>query len=214
MAHMPSTPTEPADIHVGVLAMQGAFAEHVRMLEGCGVRASQVRTAEQLAAVDGLVIPGGESTAIRKALDRAGLLESLRTRLADGMPAFGTCAGLIVLAHAAPDGAPDTFRLLDVDVTRNGFGRQLFSFEGDVAVGGAGDGEGALRGVFIRAPRIDRVGDGVVVEGRIVGGDFDDEPVVVRGGNLLGCTFHPELTDDARLHARFVELVAAATVRA
>ncbi|MCW2960194.1 MAG: glutamine amidotransferase [Thermoleophilia bacterium] len=201
------------DIHVGVLAMQGAFARHVAVLQERGVRASEVRTPAELAAVDALVIPGGESTAIRKALDRGELLEPLRERLASGMPAFGTCAGLIVLAHAAEDGAPETYGALDVDVARNGFGRQVHSFEGSVDMSGGDLGDldgGRLSGVFIRAPRITRLGDDVTVLGRLAGGEHDGEPVVVRQGNLLGATFHPELTDDPALHARFVELVRAA----
>lgn len=187
---------------VGVLAMQGAFAAHARALEQVGAEAREVRTPAQLAEVAGIVIPGGESTAIRKALQRCGLLDPLRARVAAGMPALGTCAGLIVLADAPPDGAPPCFGLLHVDVERNGFGRQVHSFEADVALG-----EGTVHGVFIRAPRITRVGDGVEVVGRIADGAHAGEPVVVRQGHLLGATFHPELTGERALHRMLVELV-------
>jgi 5'-phosphate synthase pdxT subunit len=196
---------------IGVLAMQGAFAEHVRALEACGVHAVEVRTTEQLAACDGIVMPGGESTAIRKALDRCGLLEPLRARVTAGMPALGTCAGMIVLADTAPDGAPPCFGLLDVEVERNGFGSQVHSFEATVRLVPSG---AAMRGVFIRAPRILRVGDGVTVVARIDGGPYDDEPVAVRQAHLLAVSFHPELTDDLALHEAFVELVVATVAAA
>ena len=162
-----------------------------------------MRTPAQLDEVEAIVIPGGESTAIRKALDRCGLLEPLRARVAAGMPALGTCAGLIVLADAPPDGAPPCFGLLDVDVERNGFGRQVHSFEADVVARRTG----TVHGVFIRAPRITRVGDGVEVVGRIADGAHAGEPVAVRQGHLLGATFHPELTGDRALHRMLVELV-------
>jgi 5'-phosphate synthase pdxT subunit len=203
-----STDTRPP--RIGVLAMQGAFAEHVRMLESCGADAFEVRTAAELEHADAIVLPGGESTAIRKALDRCGLLEPLRERIAGGMPAFGTCAGMIVLADTAPDGAPPCFDVLDVEVARNGFGRQVHSFERDVEL----EDGATMPGVFIRAPRIEAMGEGVEVVGRIVGGEHDGEPVVVAQGALLAATFHPELTSDTTLHARFVELVRAADSRA
>jgi 5'-phosphate synthase pdxT subunit len=190
---------------IGVLAMQGAFAEHVRMLGAVGADAFEVRTASELEGADAIVLPGGESTAIRKALDRCELLEPLRARIAAGMPAFGTCAGMIVLADTAPDGAPPCFDVLDVDVARNGFGRQIHSFEQDVRL----DDDTTMPGVFIRAPRIERVGDEVEVIGRIAGGEHAGEPVVVAQGSLLAASFHPELTSDTSLHARFVELVRA-----
>lgn len=182
---------------IGVLAMQGAFAEHVGALRACGARTLEVRTEEDLAHVDGIVIPGGESTAIRKALDRAGLLEPLRAAIEDGLPAFGTCAGMIVLADTDPDGAPPCFGLLDVEVARNGFGRQVHSFETMVV----GDDGRQHHGVFIRAPRITRVGDAVEVLARL-----GSEPVAVRQGGLLAASFHPELTGDTWLHQELVEL--------
>jgi 5'-phosphate synthase pdxT subunit len=181
--------------------MQGAFAEHARALEAGGVvRAVEVRTAEQLDAVEGIVIPGGESTAIRKALDRARLLEPLRARVGDGLPALGTCAGLIVLADTDPDGAPACFGVLDVRVDRNGYGRQVHSFEADVR---EPDGT-SHHGVFIRAPRIARIGDEVEVLA-----SYGDEPVAVRQGNIFAATFHPELTDDHWLHEAFAQAVVA-----
>lgn len=189
--------------------MQGAFAEHVRVLRECGADAFEVRTVEQLGACDAIVLPGGESTAIRKALDRCGLLEPLRERIAGGLPAFGTCAGLIVLADTAPDGAPACFGLLDVDVERNGWGRQVNSAEVEIAFE---DGERSST-VFIRAPRIVRLGEGVEVLARVAGsatggvvGVAGGEPVAVRQGHLLAATFHPELSADRALHERLVSL--------
>jgi 5'-phosphate synthase pdxT subunit len=197
-------PDEPTDTYaprIGVVAMQGAVAEHGRMLEEAGAEAFEVRTLAELDRAEGIVLPGGESTAIRKALDRCGLLEPLRERIAAGLPAFGTCAGMIVLADTEPDGAPPCFGLLDVTVARNGFGSQVHSFEADVAFG-----EATLHGVFIRAPRIEHVGADVEVLGRLA----DDEPVVVAQDNLLAATFHPELTNDTSLHERFVVQVVVA----
>lgn len=218
---------------IGVLAMQGAFAEHVRALEQVGAEAFEVRTLAQLEACDAIVIPGGESTAIRKALDRAGLLEPLRTRITGsgnqpGIPAFGTCAGMIVLADTAPDGAPPCLGLLDVEVERNGWGRQVHSAEVPVAFE---DGHHASA-VFIRAPRITRVGAAVEVVARVAGdgderegadgvdddegsgaaGDIgaEDEPVAVRQGALLAAAFHPELTADRTLHELFVSMASTA----
>jgi 5'-phosphate synthase pdxT subunit len=187
---------------IGVLAMQGAFAEHVAMLQACGVEAFEVRTTQELGRCDGVVLPGGESTAIRKALDRCGLLGPLRDRIADGLPAFGTCAGMIVLADTEPDGAPPCFGLLDVVVARNGYGAQVHSFEAAVTIED-GDAGTRMHGVFIRAPRITQVGAGVTVCGRL----DDGEPVVVAQGSLLAASFHPELTDDHTLHERFVAMV-------
>lgn len=184
--------------------MQGAFAEHVRALEDSGADAFELRTEAELAGADGVVVPGGESTAIRKALDRCGLLEPLRDAVAGGLPAFGTCAGMIVLADTAPDGAPACFGVLDVDVERNGFGRQVHSAERTVLLDGA-----PIHAVLIRAPRITRVGEGVEVVGRL--DDAEGEPVVVQqGGTILAASFHPELTDDRTLHRRFVAMVRAA----
>ncbi|MEO6866624.1 MAG: pyridoxal 5'-phosphate synthase glutaminase subunit PdxT [Gaiellales bacterium] len=191
---------------VGVLAMQGAFAEHIRMLESCGAMAIEVGTSEQLRSVDALVIPGGESTAIRKALDRSGLLELLRERIADGMPVLGTCAGMIVLADTAPDGAPACLAALDIEVERNGFGRQVHSFEAPISYG---DDRAEQPGVFIRAPRIGRIGPGVEVIARLCEGPYAGEPVAVAQPPLLAATYHPELSGDTTLHARLIVLASA-----
>ncbi|MCW2928622.1 MAG: glutamine amidotransferase [Thermoleophilia bacterium] len=207
---MPVTDTDPGrSTHaprIGVLAMQGAFAEHVAALHECGADAFEVRTRAQLDQCDGVVLPGGESTAIRKALDRCELLEPLRTRIEAGLPTLGTCAGMIVLADTAPDGAPPCFALLDIQVERNGFGSQVHSFEGAVRW----SDERVTEGVFIRAPRIVRTGPDVEVLATLGDGDAAGEPVAVRDGHLLAATFHPELTSDRTLHARLVELARTA----
>jgi 5'-phosphate synthase pdxT subunit len=188
--------------------MQGAFAEHVRALEQVGATAFELRTLEQLDRCDAIVIPGGESTAIRKALDRAGLLDPLHTRIASGLPAFGTCAGMIVLARnepgaIEPGGTPSCFGVLDIDVQRNGWGRQVNSAEMAIEF----DDGARASSVFIRAPRISRLGDGVEVVARIASGSAQGEPVAVRQGTLLAAAFHPELTPDRTLHRRFIDMI-------
>jgi pyridoxal 5'-phosphate synthase pdxT subunit len=189
---------------IGVLALQGAFREHRMMVQRLGEEAIEVRTPADLERVDALILPGGESTTIDKLLDSSGLREPLSERLAAGMPAFGTCAGLIVLSAGAVDGTPDQRALgvIDVIARRNGYGRQVHSFEADVML--TGD-DRPMHGVFIRAPRIERVGPGVEVVARL-----GDEPVAAAGGSIMVATFHPELTDDDRLHRRFLALVGAA----
>lgn len=190
---------------VGVVAMQGAFAEHVDAVHRCGAAAVQVRTARQLETCDAVILPGGESTAIRRALVRCGMYDALFDAVESGTPVLGTCAGLIVLARAEPDGAPPTFGLLDVEVLRNGFGRQVGSSERIVSYR---DRAGA--GVFIRAPRIATIGPDVEVVARIGAGELDaGEPVAVRQGNILGVTFHPELTADTTLHQLLLDMAAA-----
>lgn len=186
----------------GVLALQGAFAAHAAALARCGTEAREVRTPEDLAAVDALVLPGGESTTICKLLVLSGLRSVLEARLAEGMPVLGTCAGLIVLSSSVLDGRPDQFSLgaLDVTVRRNGFGRQRDSFETDLAVPGSAD---PMRAVFIRAPRIVQCGGSVEVVASL-----DGEPVLVRQGSALGATFHPELSGDDRIHRRFLGFLA------
>ena len=166
-----------------------------------GVASREVRTPEDLAAVDALVIPGGESTTLDRLLGTSGLREPLADRLGAGMPAFGTCAGLILLGRQTEDGRPDQrpFGAIDIISRRNGYGRQVASFEGTVEL--ADEGE-PMRGVFIRAPRIVSTGDGVEVVG-----SHDGEPVAVRQGPVLVVAFHPELTDDDRLHRRFLSLL-------
>ncbi len=159
-----------------------------------------MRTPAELAAVDAMVLPGGESTTMDILLDTTGLREPLRERVNAGMPTFGTCAGLILLAHDLEDGVEGqrTLAALDVTARRNGYGRQVFSFEAEVAL----LGDEPMHGVFIRAPKITRVGDDVEVLAT-----YGDEPVAVRSGSIMAATFHPELTHDDRLHARFLERV-------
>lgn len=187
--------------------MQGAFREHLAALAEVGVDASEVRTSVELDACDALVIPGGESTAIRKALVRCGLYGHLRERIESGTPVLATCAGLVVLSAPVEDGAPAAYGLLDVEVERNGFGRQPASFEAPVQLA---DGP-IVPGVFIRAPRILAVGENADVIARLAGGTFADEPVAVRQGSSIACTFHPELTRDRTIHALFTQLVADAS---
>lgn len=188
---------------VGVLALQGAFARHAAVLTDVGATPIEVRTPENLAGVDALVMPGGESTTMSMLLDIAELRQPLAERLARGLPVFGTCAGMILLASAVADGRSDQESLaaIDMDVRRNGYGRQIDSFEADIDVGeGLPDWDTPFHGVFIRAPVVERVGDGVEVLARV-----DDNPVLCRQGHVMVASFHPELTDDRRIHELFVE---------
>jgi 5'-phosphate synthase pdxT subunit len=187
---------------VGVLALQGAFREHREVLEVLGASVVEVRVPEDLIAVDALVVPGGESTTMMRLLGTSALREPLVTRLRDGMPAFGTCAGLILLAAEVRDGRPDQVPLgvLDVAVRRNGYGRQRDSFETDLAVTGLAGG--AFPGVFIRAPVVEEVGESVEVLA-----EHDGRPVLVRQANIWGATFHPELSGDLRVHQQFVQSI-------
>ena len=174
---------------IGVLAVQGNFREHVAMLRDLGAEVVEVRLPEQLDGLDGLVIPGGESTAITRLMRLYGLEEALRNF---SEPVFGTCAGMILLDRTH-------LGLVDIDVERNGYGRQVASFEADLAL--TGDAE-PLRGVFIRAPRVIDAGPEVEVLA-----SHDGSPVLLRQGRFLVASFHPELTDDTRVHERFLELV-------
>jgi pyridoxal 5'-phosphate synthase pdxT subunit len=176
-------------LRIGVLALQGAFREHARALRALGADVREVRLPEDLDGLDGFVIPGGESTTMARLARLYGLDEAIRCYPG---PIFGTCAGMILLDREHLD-------LADVEVERNAFGRQVRSFEADVELS---DDEVPLRGVFIRAPRVRRVGAGVEVLG-----ELDGEPVLVRDGRLLLASFHPELTDDLRVHERFLQLV-------
>ncbi|MYW95760.1 pyridoxal 5'-phosphate synthase glutaminase subunit PdxT [Amycolatopsis rubida] len=201
---------------VGVLALQGAVREHVAMLESAGARAVPVRRPAELSRVDGLVLPGGESTAMSRLLETFELLEPLRERIAGGLPAFGSCAGMILLARQVLDGRPDQRQLggLDVVVRRNAFGRQVDSFEADLPF--AGLPGGPLHAVFIRAPWVEKAGDGVEVLATVA--DPEDPPdgtradriVAVRQGAVVATAFHPEITRDERVHRLFVELVRKA----
>lgn len=178
---------------VGVLAVQGAFAEHAAALARVGADVREVRTAADLAGVEALVIPGGESTTLRRVGGDSGLVDAIRDRVDAGLPVLGTCAGLIALADDIEGADPALVGGLDVTVARNGYGRQAASFEAEVAVEGLEGGD--MHGVFIRAPRITRTGPRVEVVARHHG-----EPVAVRQGALMGTAFHPELTGDDRMH--------------
>ncbi|HEY3831133.1 MAG TPA: pyridoxal 5'-phosphate synthase glutaminase subunit PdxT [Acidimicrobiia bacterium] len=180
---------------VGVLALQGAFREHAEACAALGAGVTLVKRPEHLAAVDAVVLPGGESTTQEKLLESSGLREPLAGALTDGMPCLATCAGVILLAHTVCDGRADQQPLgvLDLDVRRNGYGRQVDSFEADLAVTDLAGGP--FHGVFIRAPRIERVGTGVEVLAQ-----HEGDPVLVRSGACVGTTFHPELSADLRIH--------------
>ncbi len=189
---------------IGVLALQGDVLEHLRALRGCGARAVEVRTLDELDRVDGLVVPGGESTTIGKLLDRFALLEPLRALVAGGLPVFGTCAGMILLSDELDQDRPQPLiGGLHVRTRRNAFGRQLQSFDTRLAVAGI-DG-GPMDVAFIRAPRVERV---LATDVEVLA-EVDGHPVVVRQGSLLAAAFHPEVTGDDRLHAMFVAAVAA-----
>ncbi len=189
---------------VGVLALQGGFALHAQALAAAGAdprRVRQVRTPDDLAAVDALVLPGGESTTMSLLLESSGLFDPLAKRLAAGMPVFGTCAGMILLATTVADGRADqcSFGAVDLAVRRNGYGRQVDSFEADLAVAGL---DAPFPAVFIRAPLVERAGPDVDVLAV-----HDGHPVLARQGAVLVAAFHPELSGDGRLHARFLESV-------
>jgi 5'-phosphate synthase pdxT subunit len=188
------------NMQIGVLALQGAFAAHSDCLTSIGVQSIEVRTPEQLGSVDALLMPGGESSTMSQLLESSGLFGPIAQRIADGMPVFGTCAGMILLASEILDGRSDqrNFSAIDISVRRNAFGRQVDSFEATI-----NSSVGEFHGVFIRAPRIERVGAQVEVLGSI-----NDEPVLVRQGNVLAASFHPELSNDARLHEYFVSITA------
>ncbi|RGC67290.1 Glutamine amidotransferase subunit PdxT [Micromonospora sp. MW-13] len=195
---------------IGVLALQGDVREHLGALAGVGADARPVRRPGELDSVDGLVIPGGESTTISKLADIFEMREPIDKRIAAGMPVYGSCAGMIMLATEVLDGRPDQrgFAGIEMTVRRNAFGRQVDSFEAPVQIAGVADG--AFHAVFIRAPWVERVGPGVEVLGRVTDGPAPDRIVAVRQGSLLATSFHPELTGDLRLHRYFVDLVRAA----
>lgn len=186
---------------IGVLALQGDVREHLATLTGLGVDAISVRRTAELDACDGLVLPGGESTTMAKLARSFGLLEPLRARIADGMPVFGTCAGMILLADRVVDGArgQETIGGLDVTVRRNAFGRQVDSFEDDVRLAGL---DQPVHAVFIRAPWVEETGPAVEVLATAA-----DHPVAVREGRLLATSFHPEVGADERIHRLFLDLV-------
>ncbi|GAA1475678.1 pyridoxal 5'-phosphate synthase glutaminase subunit PdxT [Nocardioides aestuarii] len=191
---------------VGVFALQGDVREHVHLLEGLGVRALAVRRPSELDHCDALVLPGGESTTMAKLARIFELDDPIRKRIADGMPTLGTCAGMILLADRIEDGASgqETFGGLDVTVRRNAFGRQVDSFEGDLAFDGLDE---PVHAVFIRAPWVERVGDDVEVLARVADGEAAGRIVAVRQRHLLATSFHPEVNGDPRVHRLLVDLI-------
>ena len=193
--------------HAGVLSLQGDVREHVATLENLGVVARRVRRVVDLDGIEGLIIPGGESTAIAHLLSTSGLREPLQTVIDGGLPVLGTCAGLILLANEVLDGRVDQWSLaaLDVGVRRNGYGRQTASFEVPVRIAE----HGTVPGVFIRAPRIERWGPEVTVVAQHDHGD-GEHPVLVRQGAVWGCSFHPELTSDVLVHGLFLDALQEA----
>ncbi len=187
---------------IGVLALQGAFARHVEALQRCGADAFEVRTPDDLVRCRAIIMPGGESTTMSKLLETFELAEPLAKMLNDGLPTFGTCAGMILLARSILDGRPDQlcFEAIDIDVRRNGYGRQINSFEADLTIDAIGGPP--LRAAFIRAPVVERLGDEVSVLA-----SYEDVPVLCRQGSVLVSSFHPELTEDDRLHRLFIDEV-------
>lgn len=188
-----------APLTIGVLDLQGAVAPHCAMLQSLGVRTAQVRSVADLAQVDALVLPGGESTTLRKLLQRFQLDTPIARRIAGGMPTLGTCAGLILLARQVIGGQPSPLASIDITAHRNAYGRQTESFEAKLSIVGVGEDVPA---VFIRAPQIAHVGAGVEVLAR-----FGTQPVAARQGHVWVAAFHPELTADNRFHAHFVASV-------
>ena len=191
-------------MNIGILALQGAFAAHERVLTDLGASVTLVRGAEDVNGLDGIVLPGGESTTMSMLLDSSGIAPPLRERVRHGFPAFGTCAGLILLAEKIVDGRADQQQVggLAITARRNGYGRQIDSFEASISVSEA-ENTFEMNGVFIRAPRIEEVTGDVEVLGTVNG-----EVVLVRQRNILGATFHPELSDDHRVHEMFLKMVS------
>lgn len=187
------------DVKIGVLALQGDFAEHLAILQACGYRGFPVRSTLDLDRADALILPGGESTTMLKLIDRYEMRDALVKRMQGGMPVFGTCAGAIVLADRVSDGE-QTLGVWDLQVERNAYGRQAESFEADLAVDGL---DAPVRGIFIRAPIIADPGDAAVMA------SYEGRPVLVREDNLLAATFHPELAGESRIHRWFVENLCA-----
>ncbi len=187
---------------VGVLALQGAFKLHVQALKRLGVEAIEVRTLENFEASQALIIPGGESTTMSFLLESSGIFEALQERSNNGMPILGTCAGMILLSSKITDGRNDQkpLKLIDIEVRRNGYGRQIDSFESDLMIKGF---ENFFKGVFIRAPLVESVGENVDVLAELNG-----QPIMCRQESTIVTSFHPELADDDRIHAEFLEMVS------
>ena len=195
---------------IGVLAIQGAVREHLHLLELAGAHAIALRHAADIASVAGIVLPGGESTTISKLAVIDGLMDPLRQAASSGVPMYGSCAGMILLADRILDGRPDqeTIGGIDMTVRRNAFGRQVDSFEGGIELNGIPGGP--FPGIFIRAPWVEDIGTQVEVLGRVGSGAAEGRIVAVRDGNLIATSFHPELTGDTRVHQYFVEMVRQA----
>ncbi|KPN14838.1 glutamine amidotransferase [Bacillus australimaris] len=184
---------------IGVLGLQGAVREHIQSIEACGAEGKIIKRVEELAFVDGLIIPGGESTTMRRLMDTYQFIDPIKAFAAEGKPIFGTCAGLIMLAKHIEDREDAHLGLLNVSVARNSFGRQVDSFEADLEVKGL---DAPFTGVFIRAPHIISAADSVEIMA-----EYDGRIVMAKENNILGCSFHPELTDDHRLTQLFVDMV-------
>lgn len=185
---------------IGVLALQGAVAEHIQMLSSLEIEAVAVRLPSELDSLDALIIPGGESTTMSRLLSDYGLKEPIRDLIDEGLPAFGTCAGLVLLARKVDRLDAGPIGVMDIEVKRNAFGRQVNSFEADLATQALGDRP--FHGIFIRAPLVDKAGPGIEVLCQ-----YNDAIVAARQGKVLACAFHPELTDDSRFHRYFLDLI-------
>ena len=185
---------------IGVLAMQGAFSKHIQMLQKTGARGCEVRTSDDLNSIDGLIIPGGESTVMGKLLVKNNLMLPLAERVRTGMALYGTCAGMILMAEKIEEYDQPALALMNITVKRNAYGRQKESFEASFNVKGLGDTP--FTGIFIRAPKITGITENVEVLA-----EFGDAPVLVREGKLLASSFHPELTDDPRIHELFLSMI-------
>ena len=198
---------------IGVLALQGDVEEHIQSLRDCGVIALAVKTDSQIRDIDALVIPGGESTTIAKLARSFNLIDLIRDRIKAGMPTYGSCAGMILLAERVEDAitGQETFGGIDMTVRRNAFGRQIDSFETDLKFKGITDP--AIRAIFIRAPWVESIGKEVEVLAQITDEAGKTHPVAVRQGRLLATSFHPELTGDSRIHKYFVEQICSELVR-
>ncbi len=185
-------------MNIGVLALQGAVREHIQMIERCKARGISIKRPHELSLIDALIIPGGESTTIDKLMEKYNFVETIRKLNADGLPVYGTCAGLILLAKKITEGTQPLLKLMDIEVKRNAFGRQRESFEADLDISELGSR--SYKGVFIRAPWIESVGQGVTVMAK-----FDGKIIMARQDKLLVSAFHPELTGDCRIHEYFIE---------
>ena len=198
---------------IGVLALQGDFREHIKSLSDCGVNALAVKTKEEILDIDALVLPGGESTTIAKLARSFDLFDLIKTRIAEGMPTYGSCAGMILLADRIEDAivGQESFGGIDMTVRRNAFGRQVDSFETELKFEGIT--QPSIKAVFIRAPWVEQVGPNVQVLAEVKNGDGSVHPVAVRQGNLLATSFHPELTGDNRVHKFFIEQICTELVK-